>query len=344
MVTIARESRRLNQTKLASALGVSQGALSRIENGLRGVSDSLLEKLSKLLDYPADFFLQNEEVYGFGTSELFHRKRRDVSNETLAAVHAQINIRRIHLSRMLKGVEIGPISILPKEVEASEGATRIAQAVRASWRLPPGPVQNVVQTIERARGIIIPLDFGTARIDAVSQWPPSMPPLFFVNTHSVGDRLRFTLCHELAHMILHQRDPNPDMERQADEFAAEFLMPKKEIRPYLTDLSLPKLASLKSYWKVSMAALLKRAADLGVITPRHSRTLWMQMGRSGYRMHEPSELDLPFEEPQLYQEIIGVYRNKMKFSASEFARMFNMFENEVRSLYLGGPRHLRVVG
>ena len=145
--------------------------------------------------------------------------------------------------------------------------------------------------------------------------------------------MRFTLAHELGHITMHQKSPNPEIERQANEFASEFLMPERDIKPYLIDISIDKLASLKPFWKVSMSALLKRAVDLQMVTPRHSRTLWMQLSSAGYKSREPSELDLPKEPPTLLKEIINTYVNDMGYKTKELATMLHLFENEIQDLY-----------
>jgi Zn-dependent peptidase ImmA (M78 family) len=220
------------------------------------------------------------------------------------------------------------------EFEGAPQAPDIARVVRAAWHLPKGPMQNLVEAIEDARGIIISFDFKSTSIDAISHWQPMMPPLFFVNKFSPADRVRFTLSHEVGHMIMHHGYVDTDIERQADEFASELLMPEKEIRPYLTNLSLEKLATLKQYWKVSMAALLKRASDLGEITPRRAKSLWTQMGKAGYRMREPSEIDVPKEKPTLLNEIIKTYLVDMKYSAKELARYLCISESEVNDTYI----------
>lgn len=345
MVVIARESRGLSQSELAQRLSISPGALSKIESGARGVSEVTLRRLCDVLGYPDEFFKQTDPIYGFGTSELFHRKKHNVPEKLLDSIRANINIRRMHIARMLRGVEFGKINIRPMDLDEFDGNLRmIARAVRAMWHLPPGPIQNLTRIIEQAGGIIIPFDFGTRRIDAISQWPPGMPPLFFVSPDAPSDRLRFTLCHELAHLVVHQESPNPDMERQSDAFASEFLMPEADIRPYLDSVSLPRLAALKPFWKVSMAALLMRAVDLGMTTPRRVRTLWMEMGKRGYRLREPSELDIPAERPNTYQRLIEVYRNEMGYDAPDFAKLVNLFEDEVLHIYFAPTRHLRIVG
>jgi Zn-dependent peptidase ImmA (M78 family) len=190
-----------------------------------------------------------------------------------------------------------------------------------------------MQVIEDNGGIIIPFDFETPKIDAMSITVPDLPPLFFVNMESPVSRLRFTLCHELAHVIMHQRDVDPDMELQADRFASEFLLPSKEIRPYLRELSLPKLGELKTYWKASMQAILKKATTLNTITESQARSLWIKLSANGFKTHEPFEDYMPKENPTLYNEIIDVYRQDYGYTLTEFSEFINMIEDETKTIY-----------
>jgi Zn-dependent peptidase ImmA (M78 family)/DNA-binding XRE family transcriptional regulator len=344
MVILARESRGFTQKGLANRLGITQGALSRIESGILGMEDSNLKKMSNVLGYPVSFFMQKRPIYGVGLVEVFHRKRQSIGIKTMDKVYSLIDIRTSEISRMLKGVDIGELDFPLFNLDDYDGsASEVARLVKAKWRVPHGPVNNVVYYFERARGIIIPFDFEISSIDAISHWLPGLPPLFFVNKYLPTDRMRFTLCHELGHIVMHQKSPTPEIEQQANEFAAEFLMPEKDIRPYLTDLSIEKLASLKPYWKVAMSALLKRAIDLNMITPRHGRTLWMQMSKSGYKVREPMELNLEPEIPTLLKEIINTYIDDMHYNLPELAKMVNLFENEVQDIYLGRNEQLRLI-
>jgi len=335
MVTLARESRGLTQKELADLLSLSPGWLSRVEAGLRSVQEPYLRKLSDTLFYPVSFFTQKQPICAPTVTEVFHRKRQSVTEKTLNRIHAQVNIRTMHLSKMMQGVDIGDVDIRPIELNDFDGKAKdVALIVRAAWKLPHGPVANLIEVIERARGTVVPFDFGVRDIDAISRWPIGMAPLFFVNANSPMDRLRFTLAHELGHIIMHQNSIDPNMEHQADQFAAEFLIPEREIRPYLVNLSLDKLAVLKPYWKVSMAALLKRAADLNAITPRHARTLWMNMGKAGYRLREPVELGIPREQPTLLKEIIHVYLADLDYSVQELGELLQLFEEELYQMYI----------
>jgi Zn-dependent peptidase ImmA (M78 family)/transcriptional regulator with XRE-family HTH domain len=343
MVVLARESRGYTQGQLAEALGVRQGTLSKIEAGLLAVSDDLLGRLSTELGYPLSFFRQADRVYGPGLGELFHRKKQDVPSKVLAKIHATANIRRMQIARLLRAVEFDPPKIVPIDVDEYDGDIEaIARMVRASWRLPGGPVPNLCRAIEDAGGLIVPCKFETRRVDAVSQWAPGLPPLFLANMAAPQDRLRFTLAHELGHLVMH-RAPDQALEQQADRFAAEFLMPADAIRPSLRHVTLARLASLKPLWRVSMAALLRRARDLGTISERQYRTLWTQMGAAGYRTREPAEFDIRGEEPSLLGELVQVHITDLGFSIDELAGCVNLDEEEFRSDYLPKAHGLRLV-
>lgn len=341
MLVLARESRGYTQSDLAMRLSVAQSFVSKIESGLLDVSESLLETISEVLDYPASFFCQTDAVYGYGSACIYHRKRQSVPAYILRKLIAEMNVLRIQVTRLLRGTEVEHENKFHRMdiVEFDGNAEHVARLIRRSWGIPPGPIDDLTSAIEMAGGIVIKCSFGTNKIDAMSQWLPGLPPLFFMNAEVPGDRLRFSLAHEVAHVIMHQV-PTNNMEVEADRFAAEFLMPEADIRPFLRPLSLPRLATLKAYWKVSMAALLKRASDLRVITPRQKSYLWTQMGKQGYRLKEP--VDILAEEPTVLEDIIDVHRRELGYTITELSRLVESHEQEFRARYLR-PHKLRIV-
>jgi Zn-dependent peptidase ImmA (M78 family) len=83
-----------------------------------------------------------------------------------------------------------------------------------------------------------------------------------------ADRSRLSLAHELGHIVMHTApDDDEKMESAAHRFAAAFLMPASDIKPYLISPRLSTLRRVKAYWRVSIKALIKRAFDLALITP-----------------------------------------------------------------------------
>ena len=110
--------------------------------------------------------------------------------------------------------------------------------------LPGGPIANMMAVIEERGGIVIPCDFRTDLLDAISQRIDGMPILFFVNVGAPADRVRYTLAHELGHVCMHTTvlKDDDEMEREADEFAGAFLLPADEVRVHLRRFDLRHLA------------------------------------------------------------------------------------------------------
>jgi len=342
MLTLARESRGLTQTLLAAKLGISQAEISKFENGLRVPSEAQIERIANLLEYTTGFFYQNEAIRSFGSQCVYHRKRKSATDTKLAQLLAMINVKRIQVTRLLRSVEAKPIHSFPRlDLDEYPNPEEVAKALRALWQMPPGPINNLVRTIEEAGGIVIQCNFGTTKVDALSQWIPGQPsPVFMINESIPTDRMRFTLAHELGHICMHAL-PTNDMEREADQFAAEFLMPAKDIRPHLFRVDVPTLASMKPYWRVSMAALLYRASELNAIDERRKSYLWFRMGKAGYRTHEPVEI--PPENPTLLRELLEVHRTTLGYRDDEIDAVVlepNAFAG-IRSK--NEPRRIRLV-
>ena len=141
----------------------------------------------------------------------------------------------MHVAKMLLSFNQGSNSLIPEiDPDEYQGAKKgrlnvedVARTIREAWMLPSGPIPNMVQIIEDNGGIVVPCDFGTDLLDAMSQRIDGLPVLFFVNIHVPADRVRHTLAHELGHMVLHTTNLKDDeeMEREADDFAGSFLLP-----------------------------------------------------------------------------------------------------------------------
>jgi len=344
LVILARESRGLTQSDLADLLSVTQGKLSKIESGISQISKDEISSISKALNYPEHFFFQTDQVYGPGVTDLFHRKRQSISIRLLKKYHAIMQLRHMQVERLLKSVDIGTLNINQVDIDEPEAPTpeEIAQMIRASWNLPSGPIDNVVSVIEDAGGIIIPCDFETNKIDAMSRWIYGMPPLFFINTRMPMDRIRFTLCHELGHIIMH-RLPNTNMENQADSFASEFLMPKRDIQSLLDNLSIEKLATIKKHFKVSMAAIVYCAKKLNKITENQARYLYAQLGMLGYKTKEPDWLEPNREQPKLFYDLVKVHLDDLHYSEAELSRILLLNEAEFKESFKFSARKLTVV-
>ena len=337
MITLARESRGLSQSQLATQLGMAQGSLSKIEGGLIECPPEVVVRIGEKLRYPPAFFDAPGERHGAGTAVLHfsYRRRQALGARELRRIEAQLNLVRMNVATLLRSVEAdGPRmrlpSLLPEEVRG--GAVQIARMVRATWLVPSGPLRNVTELIEATGSIVVPFHFGTALVDATSISLPDMPALIFTNRDLRGDRLRFTLAHELGHLVMHPM-PTPAMEDEANRFASELLMPASDIGPALNGMDLQKAAALKRLWHVSMAAIIRRAHTLEKLSDDQYKRLLIRMSSLGYRDREPQELDVEIERPRLHKALIDSHLGTLGYSLRELCQLLAIFEDDFEALH-----------
>jgi Zn-dependent peptidase ImmA (M78 family)/transcriptional regulator with XRE-family HTH domain len=335
MVTLARDYREMNQADLALALSCSQSSIAKIEAGIKkDIDEGLLNDFSNALSFPKEFFQQDDELLGFGSSSFFYRKKATLAATDRRRVHSVVNLQRIAIKKLLPHIELEPHRSLPRWDIANYGdsAASAARALRSMWNLPDGPIKNLTTLVESAGVLVIPCDFGDAAVDATSLRLADMPPLVFMNRLVPGDRWRHTLAHELAHLILHA-EPHEEMESEADTFAGEFLTPISEIRPQLSTLQrvqIRDLIPLKRYWKVSIQALIFRAFEAEVISETQKRSLFVRMSQLDIRKVEPERIEL--ETPSNLKKMIGALSEALHFSKEEIASAVNWNINDLSRL------------
>jgi Zn-dependent peptidase ImmA (M78 family) len=332
MLILARESRGLTQAGLSRQSGVVQSAISKYENGMLEMSDDNLTEIANVLHYPKSLFGRSNSDPGFRTPWLHHRKRKSITMRDLKRIQATICLMSMQIGRLLRSAEIETCYEFPTFdiSEHDENPEFIAGLVRRAWRLPSGPIRNLVAVIEGSGAIVVPLNLGTPKLDAVSLWPADMPPLLFINMGMPWERIIFSLAHEVGHLVMHQI-PSLEQEAEANAFAAALLMPSQDIRDDLSGITIPIAAQLKPYWRVSMAALIYRAHTLKRITLSQNRRLFTDMSRHGYRKNEPNRLSP--EKPNTLSGLIRVHVVDHQYSTSDLCKLLDLHEDDFEVSY-----------
>jgi Zn-dependent peptidase ImmA (M78 family) len=107
-------------------------------------------------------------------------------------------------------------------------------------------------------------------------------------------RKRFTIAHELGHLLLNTHGADrKTKEKLCHSFAGAFLLPEKVIRAELgnrrRNISLWELKKLKGIYGISMQAIMVRAKKLHIISDYTYRGFYIFMNKKGWRKDEPGE-------------------------------------------------------
>lgn len=347
MLALARDARGFTQTEMVRALkgAISQAKLSKIENGLVSPSDDDVLALAQALDFEEGFFFHPHTRRSEPAT--YHRKRMKLSKKDWNRIYAKAEIHRISAALMLRSVELAPRLPSPPSVDPDEFDGRveeIAKAVRQLWGLPRGPIEDVVSTLENAGILVVGFDFGTELCDGFTQHATEgMPAVVFINTRQPKDRMRYSLAHELGHVVMH-RLPNPQMEEQANRFASEFLMPTQDIAKDFYNLSLDRFMALKPYWRTSMQALIRKAYSTGKLTESRYRYFMVAMGKRGWRSNEPIELTNVREKPRVVMQLVRSHLGPLEYDLRDMSALFGMKPAEIEEMYgLAQTPKLRLV-
>src|ERR1043166_9720270 len=129
MIVLARESRGMAQHELAEKIGMSKANLGKIENGDIGIKDEALASIAEATHYPLSFFEQADEIY---PEHLNYRKRDKVAQKLLTPLNARVNIVRLQIQRLTRGLNIHNPILPAYEVSESNTPAQIAQKLRKS--------------------------------------------------------------------------------------------------------------------------------------------------------------------------------------------------------------------
>lgn len=297
---VARAFRGLTQQELANKAALTQAFVSQIEKGHKAPSDDVLAALAHALGFAVAFFTEPAEDL-FAETECNFRRRKTTPafvRERLVAQGNVFNIVVHHLDRVLRLPKANVPALTARAVEEIE---RAADHCRMDWGVGRNlPCTNVVRAAER-QGIMTTRFAGhAAQIDAFSR--PGPRPLIILNSDKGStSRARFDVAHEVGHLVLHQNRPEGDEEREkeADVFASSFLLPRDAFCrefPMSSRVDWAAVFRFKARWKVSAAAIVRRAYDLQRIDAMEYRRAYKYMSFKGWLKGEPEEP--PEENPE----------------------------------------------
>ena len=298
----ARELKKLTQAQLAAAVGANQSTIAHFETGRASPSEGLVELIALETGVKPKFF-ERPPSPPIPLGSLTYRSRSSVSAGERDQAHQYLALLVEHMQQMCIKLNL-PIMKLPKPMDDPVQAARLT---RISFAIDPvRPVANVISAMERHGIVVFALPLKLEKIDAFSTWAKidDERPIVALSYVSAGDRIRFSSAHELGHLVMHKgvHKHVQELEREANQFAAEFLLPEQAMREVLSEsLNLTAAARLKLQWRVSIQMLVRRARDLGIITQRRYRYLFEQIGARGWRLTEPVEV--PVERPRLFLQL-----------------------------------------
>lgn len=277
---LARDAAGLSLRDLEDRINglVSAQAIGKYERNEMMPGSAVLLAIARALEVSPEYLLSNRDLV---LEEVDFRKGPAAGAKEERAVEATVldyAERYIALEEFLPGEAITWAAPTGKEfaVQTIEEAEFAAEKLRGVWKLGIDPIGSMTELLE-VKGIKVislklpPAVSGSKAFAMQAKFEAAA--LIVVNSTHNGERQRFTLAHELAHLVLRfdeQQLSDKQQEKAADRFAGAFLVAQEMLRKVVgksrNAISMGELLALKKFFKVSVATLVVRCRQLGILT------------------------------------------------------------------------------
>ena len=330
---LARRRRGITKRALSKSLGMTERTVSSYFSGAQDPKRKTLEKLSEILDFPVEFFFGDPLAEARRESPSFRAMSKMTARQRDQTVAA--GTLGMYLSDWIERKFRLPESDIPQYDSGIVTPEAAATEIRIRWGLGERPIKNMLHLLEYHGVRVFALSEDTRNIDAHSFWHGEKP-FVFLDTRKSAERSRMDAAHELGHLVLHFSEStqrNPQAEREAQEFASTLLMPAgsvlARIRPGST---LAEIIKAKHHWNVSVSSLTYRLHTLGLLTKYQFTSLFIEIGKLGYRTNEPEPSSR--ERSQVLNKVFGRLLEK-GITVGRVARELSIPSEEVGKLLWG---------
>lgn len=338
---IARAASGLSLRDLEAAIEnlVTAQAIGKYERDEDMPSSPVLSALADALHVTDDYLLSPAELALDGVEFRKHamtskREEAFVEGQTLHLLERYLALEDV-LS--LASVVWNKPPEAPYPIKEIADAEQAARTIRLHWKLGIDPLPNLSELLEE-QGIkvlsvsLTDIDGLTARVKRKNGEPV---PVIVVKESAWAERKRFTLAHELGHMVM-DIAVGVDVEKTAHRFASAFLMPAealwREIGKSRTMISLGELLELKQLLGASLQAIAYRCKDLGILQDSGYRRLFKIFNQQGWRkepFEEPGAMDPSKEQPQRMTRLCFRALTERLISESKAAEILGLSVREL---------------
>jgi Zn-dependent peptidase ImmA (M78 family)/transcriptional regulator with XRE-family HTH domain len=347
----ARLARGLYMKSLGDMIGVTGTAISRYESGEDKPQPDKLDQLAERLNFPVEFFLK--KAWPEVLEPVFWRSRAAETKHAREMTEQRMKWLCEAFSFLNEEVNF-PVQDLPSlEVPKDfrllrpEDIESAAHQVRRSWGLRDLPIPDMILALENIGIPVTTLEISSDKQDGFCFRCKLLNRAFVgINTYNVSAcRARFDAAHELGHILLHshvtpeqERDPASRklIEQQAHRFAGALLFPRSAFLTEVGVVSLDYFSSLKKRWGMSIAAMVSRAFDLGLIDPDTRGIMFQNMSRRHWRRPLGEPFDdlsvMPLERPRMLRRAIDTVLNGGVFARATIRAALPLPQNELESL------------
>ncbi|CAN5526309.1 XRE family transcriptional regulator [soil metagenome] len=342
---LARKMAGYSLQDLSDALDneVTKQSLSKYEMGLMNPSSEVLLSISKALNIRPDYFLKKNAVE---LGEILFRKKSTLSKKIEDSIVEKVRdyVERYLEIEFIVGIDTefrNPIEDLI--IRTKEDVEFSANKLRLDWELGVNSISNIIEMLE-LKGIKVFIVDDVEDIDGLAVLTSKGIPVIVVNKKNKSlERIRFTIIHELAHLLLNIDSEivknSKETELLCHYFASCFLLPKNMLLKLIGSakreyIKLNELVSIKEYFGISIRALLHRLKELEIITDIYYRRWSIYLNKKYGSQNEPGKY-IGEEKAKNFNLLVNRALAEELISLSKASTLWNIDIDELRKGFNG---------
>lgn len=337
-IQLARKAAGFSLRDLAEKINLTHTAINKYENNKLTPNSTMLMKLAKALGVKVEYFFRPETPTLGKVQYRDHHLISPKDKEIISAKIIDHVERRAELETLFTSLPIkSPVSPkISKHIATPDQVEDIAASIRKQWKLGLHPIPDLIDALETNGFRVFPLDFPRqTKFEGSSAMIDQMPVIIF-NKNSPGDRQRFTIAHELGHLILGEHIIDiQNIETLCNRFAGSLLLPKESIINILSkhrnNIELMELKLLKEEFGISMTAILHRALECSIISEKIYKKIRKEFNKHEWDKIEPGD-PYPEEKAHLFQQMVFHALAEDFIGLSKAAELLNMSLSAFKSL------------
>lgn len=316
---------------------VTKQSLNKYEQSVMKPDSELLIKIATVLGVTIDYFFRETKVKLDGVEFRKKVKLSKTEEEIIKEKTIDFLERYFELEKLLDLKSNFKQPLKKNKVKNGEDIETYALDLRNNWELGLNPIVNVIEMLEDKHIKVFEIE-APESFDGLSASVNGIPIIVINNTFNVVRR-RFTALHELAHIILDFDKclEEKEIERLCHAFAGAFLIPEKsfieEFTKHRNRIALEELKHIKSYYGISIQAIMARAKKLDIINEHIYKSFSIQFNKFGYRKNEPGEY-IGVEKSLRFQQLLYRAAAEEVISLSKAASLNNQSLSQFRKTFV----------
>ena len=334
----ARKLRGLSMEQLAQASGVSKQMISKYEKAQSLPGSQLLIALAKALEVKPEYFFRPEKI---SIDQVNFRKKARTSKKEIESI--KVNI----LNKLENYLEIENILSLQTDfrhplpehlIQNPDEVEELAESLRQNWQIGKDAIGNIVSLFEKNEIKVVEIArASTENFDGMATFVNARFPAIIINRNFNVERKRFTLMHELGHLLL---KINPEftpkeVERICDRFAGAVLLPREVVFEQIgikrQRISLEELMNIQKEYGISIQAIIYRLRSLNIISQEKLKSFFIKLKTQESFKEKVNQVRfLGDEKSYRYKQLVYKALSEELISIGKAAELLNCSISEIQ--------------